>query len=83
MLDGANPLDMTDLLATMLKRVRLQLSQWVHGTLHCIFDLGFRAPVAAHGPMKLFDLAISFWRQSHVLFLLITRFKSPLLTPDH
>lgn len=82
MLDGANPLDMTDLLATIPKRLWLELSQWECSTLRCTFYLRFRAPVAAQEPMTLLDLAIGFWKQSHVLFF-ITRFTSPLLTPGH
>lgn len=65
MLDGADPLDMTGLLATML-------------------TLGF----AVHFTAFSFIWASEhLWRpsrqQSYVLFLLITRFKSPLLCPDH
>lgn len=67
---------MTDLLPTIPKRVQLHLPPWGFNTLHCIYYLGLWTPVVMHGPIRLMDVVISFWKQSHVLFLFITRFKS-------
>lgn len=67
---------MTDLLPTIPKRVQLHLPPWGFNTLRCIYYLGLWTPVVMHGPIRLMDVVISFWKQSHVLFLFITRFKS-------
>lgn len=83
MLDGANPLDMIDLLATMPRGYDSNAHNGLASTLHWLFYLGLRAPAVACGPVELFDLAISSWKQCRVLFLLITRSRAPLLTLDH
>lgn len=77
MLDGANPLDMIDLLATMPRGYDSNAHNGFASTLHWLFYLGLRAPAVARGPVRLFELAISSWKQCRVLFLLVTRSRAP------